>query len=605
MKYHRADIDGLRSLAILPVLLFHAEIPGFSGGFVGVDVFFVISGYLITSIILSEMQAEKFSIAQFYERRVRRIFPALLAVLLFVLLASPFFLLPSEFRALWRETLGALFFVANIVFWRESGYFAADAEAKPLLHMWSLGVEEQFYLLAPLFFYLVLRFAARWKLVLVVSAGLVSLALCILLTPIKPSASFYLVPTRAWELLAGSFLAFLPAASTHFKSLSQRTAGAALGLALLAISVFLLDSGTSFPGYAAILPVAGSALLIFFAEGTQVGRLLSVRPLVFVGLLSYSLYLWHWPLVVFFRDLGWLDLLAGKLAVLALSFIAAWLSWRFVETPTRDRRVLPSAPLLLGIVAASVCIVGVSLVFRSLDGWPSRFPDQTVAYDAARYDVSPARKRCHADGGLPDPAKACVLAGHKASLALWGDSHGVELSQAISERGISVKTLTYSSCPPALGLNSQGDRPLCAKHNEQVLKYLSQASDIGTVVLVAYYSGKADVMRRVSLSAAALHDAGKKVVVIGPTPAMGHGVDAPTYLARGGYRYFMYDGVRKSEFSDYFNRGTQIFFPEDVFCQRQTCDLLPMGKPLLFDGHHPSMHASRVMAGKLAHLLVD
>lgn len=188
---YRPDIDGLRALAILPVLLFHAKIPAFSGGFVGVDIFFVISGYLIASILVREFTEHNYSIVSFYERRLRRIFPALLTVLLFTLVASPFFLLPSEFKNLGRDTLSALFFVANINFWRQSGYFATNAETKPLLHMWSLGVEEQFYLFVPLLLWLVFRYAPKRRLIFVGLSLLLSLALCIHLTSIKPTATFF------------------------------------------------------------------------------------------------------------------------------------------------------------------------------------------------------------------------------------------------------------------------------------------------------------------------------------------------------------------------------------------------------------------------------
>ncbi|MBU2328303.1 MAG: acyltransferase, partial [Alphaproteobacteria bacterium] len=206
LKY-RSDIDGLRALAVVPVLLFHAGVTGFGGGFVGVDVFFVISGYLITSIIVREIDQGSFSIVRFYERRVRRIFPALFAVIAFACIVAPFALLPSELRTLANEVYGALAFVANIVFWRAADYFATSAEQKPLLHTWSLGVEEQFYIFTPIAIWIIARYARKALLPITILLLITSFAACIYFTPIKPSASFYLLPFRAWELLVGSILA--------------------------------------------------------------------------------------------------------------------------------------------------------------------------------------------------------------------------------------------------------------------------------------------------------------------------------------------------------------------------------------------------------------
>ena len=334
---HRTDIDGLRALAVLPILLFHAGIPGFSGGYVGVDIFFVISGFLITAIIDREMAAKTFSYVNFYERRIRRIFPALAVVLAFCLLAAWFILLPSEIADFAKSVIGTILFASNIVFFRQSGYFDRISEEKPLLHTRSLGIEEQFYIFFPIILFLIIRYAPKYRQHLVALIAAASFGLCVHLTPTSPSAAFYLIPTRAWELLAGSLLALGVVPVVRAGAVRSLLSG--LGIAMIVAAVILFDGTTPFPGVAALLPVAGTVLVIAYAPGTWTDRLLSLRPLVLVGLISYSLYLWHWPLIVFGRDLGWLDGSIGPaVAVVLVSLAMGALSSRFVEAPFRDRR---------------------------------------------------------------------------------------------------------------------------------------------------------------------------------------------------------------------------------------------------------------------------
>lgn len=610
---YRPDIDGLRAIAVLPVLLFHANIPGFSGGFVGVDIFFVISGYLITSILVKEFATNSYNIVSFYERRLRRIFPALLTVLLFVLAVAPFFLLPSEFRNLGRDVMSALLFVANINFWRQSGYFAEDAASKPLLHTWSLGVEEQFYLFTPIILWLIFRYASKHRLLIVGLGLLLSLAACIVLTPIKQDASFYLLPTRAWELLAGAWLAVYTTSRHPRGGVAAASPGllrnvlGLIGLALVLLAVFTYRENMSFPGYAAIAPVLGAALLIHAGQYSLSGRLLASRPLVQVGLMSYSLYLWHWPLIVFARDAGWLDSVVGRAGVVVLSLIAAQLTLRFIESPTRNRQKLPVRTLVLSTLSLSVLVTAVSITYAQLGGWPSRLPASVVAMDNARNDISPSRARCHADGGLPDPAKACVLGGNRADahVAVWADSHGVELSQAIGEQGVPVYAITYSACAPAVGYKSRIARPLCSKHNQQVLDFLSKSSQITTVVLTTYFTAdqQDEQIRLMKNSAAQLHQMGKRVILVGPTPVPDSRMDVPTWLARGGERYYTYSGLGAPQLRQEFQGIADVFAPADVFCKRDGCDLLLQGKPTIFDTHHPSMHAARIVAAGLLPML--
>lgn len=604
---YRPDIDGLRAFAILPVLLYHAGVPGFPGGFVGVDVFFVISGYLITLILVREITEDRYSVRSFYERRIRRIFPALLTVLAFVLVASPAFLLPSDFASIGRDAISALLFVANINFWRQSGYFAADAEAKPLLHMWSLGVEEQFYLITPIALFLIFRYAPRYRMLLVSIGFATSLAACIYLTPLKPSASFYLLPTRAWELLAGSLLALFVSRRDEILNGSSVALNNALGLVGIGLILFAIASFTKtmvFPGYWAIVPVAGAALLILSGQGSWTGRLLSSAPLVRVGLISYSLYLWHWPLIVFFRNYGWLDSAGGKFTVIALSASAAWATWRFIESPTRNKIFFSGPRLAMTVVSASLLIIATSAIFSSLNGWSSRYSETVVALDASRDDRSPDRERCHFEGGLPPLEKSCVLGKGEPTVAVWGDSHGVELAKAMSEEGFAVRELTYSSCPPAPTQPSKPERPYCQEHNSRVLTYLSTESSVKWVVLVAFYGNNitqsGELQYRIADTAMRLRAAGKQVVVIGPYTTIDGHSDVPSYLARGGQPFVPFNSSEIDAFRQRMEPFAQVFLPSDLFCRGGRCELTANASALFFDAHHPSMQAARLVARDLA-----
>lgn len=589
-------IDGLRALAITPVVLYHAGISIFSGGFVGVDIFFVISGYLITGIILRNLQTGTFSILGFYERRIRRIFPALFAMIAFVCIVSPMALLPSELRKLPIEIVGALTFVANIVFWRQSNYFATSAEEKPLLHTWSLGVEEQFYIFAPLMLWLIIRYAPRTLPLILVTCLILSFSLCVWFTPSEPSPSFYLLPFRAWELLVGSVLA-TGIARSAWRPINEGLAG--LGLVAILAAIFLIDAKTQFPGYAAALPVVGAALILQFGPGSLTGRLLSNRLPVLVGLLSYSLYLWHWPLIVFFRDWGLLDNTIGRLGVVAISFIIAWLSWKFIETPFRRNGNWPRKKLFVFAASGTaVLLVAAGVLWRS-DGWPSRFSPQAVAFDSARDDISPERKRCHIGDGDRPFAELCRLnadIGTEPSTIVWSDSHGVEISAAMAEAGLPLIQASYSACPPALGFYPP-ERPDCAAHNLRILEAIKAEPEIHTVVLIAYYLGYDDPALWTGLRRTidTVQASGRKVIVLGPVPNFKK--DIPSYLS-GGFG----SALPPEQVPPEFNRVTEsvpVISLIDMLCPGGVCPLVVNNKPLLFDTNHISITAARSIAAKL------
>ncbi len=373
MQY-RAEIDGLRALAVIPVVLFHAGIAGFGGGFVGVDIFFVISGYLITSIILSDQQKERFTLAGFYERRARRILPALMLVVLLSTIAAWYLLLPTELVDYGKSVASVGVFASNILFWTQSNYFAQTSEFIPLLHTWSLAVEEQFYLIFPVFMIWTVASTKSKRLITLVVVGLVSLIFCEWAWRNAPEANFFLAPSRVWELLVGVFCAFYLQQPRLHSSLIKQL-GSLAGFLMLIYSIGFYDKTIPFPSLYALVPVLGTALIILFTDkDTLVGRLLSLPFIVGIGLISYSAYLWHQPLFVFAR-LNSLDELGVPtlLGLSVLAFVMAYISWRWVEKPFRNRNWLSQRQVLWLAALCSLILIGLGLVFVVGGGFNERF----------------------------------------------------------------------------------------------------------------------------------------------------------------------------------------------------------------------------------------
>ena len=433
MKY-RPEIDGLRSVAVVPVILFHAGLGLFSGGFVGVDIFFVISGYLITTIILERLNGPGFSLLDFYARRARRILPALLLIMA---VTTPFawaWMLPSEFKDYAQSLAAVSLFSSNFLFWLESGYFAAAAEAKPMLHTWSLAVEEQYYLFFPLLLMLFWRRTARGTVILLCTILVLSLVTSEILWRQAPEANFYLLPSRAWELMVGS----LCAVSVLRFGEKPNSALAWLGLGLLVVSIFMFDKQTPFPSLWAIFPVAGTALILVCSGGTTVARLLSTRVMVGIGLISYSAYLWLQPLLALARIRDPMTPPVWFMVVLGLmSLPLAWLSWRFVEQPVRH---MPGAAwkVVTGAAVGSmaVFVAGAFLSTSSLHGdyFRSRLSPQNLELLAR---ITRFTEMSHEPISEPDSCRFAAVdydtamqsrfeacAGqHGKALVIFGDSH--------------------------------------------------------------------------------------------------------------------------------------------------------------------------------------
>ena len=455
MKY-RAEIDGLRALAVIPVILFHAGFERFSGGFVGVDVFFVISGYLITTIIWSELETNNFSIINFYERRARRILPALFLVMLTCLPFAWLWLLPGDMKSFSQALLAVSLFVSNVLFWKTSGYFAPTAELNPLLHTWSLAVEEQYYVFFPIFLMVTWRFGIRWVLGILIAVFFVSLAAAHWMVFLKPNMAFYLLPTRGWELLVGAFVAIYLIKVGPIRSAQIKNVGGVLGLAMILYAIFAFSEKTPFPSLYALVPTIGTALIILCAStNTIVGKVLGLKALVGVGLISYSAYLWHQPLFAFAKHRTFEDPSRSAMLFLVLaSLLLAYLSWKFVEQPFRDRHRFSRNLVFVQGFAFSLVFIVIGLAGHFSGGYSFRVSDRINTVISA-YDVH-AKLR---DGDNCNIAArnysipACIKGDPNSAtkVALLGDSHSSallpKLDEFLARQELALVQYTKNGCP--------------------------------------------------------------------------------------------------------------------------------------------------------------
>jgi peptidoglycan/LPS O-acetylase OafA/YrhL len=474
---YRSEIDGLRALAVVPVVLYHAGFQIFGGGFVGVDVFFVISGYLITGNIYTEMSGGRFSIIDFYERRIRRILPALYFVMIACLPFAWMWLFPREFIEFGRSVVSVCLFTSNIFFNREIGYFTSNTETWPLIHTWSLAVEEQFYLLFPILLLFSRALSTRSLILLLAALSAVSVGWADWQSRVDPQSDFYLLPTRAWELGFGAIVALIPRDKLALDS-RLSDALSLIGLSLLACAIFYFRPDMPLPGLWSLAPAGGSALLIAFATAeTKCGRWLGARPLVGLGLVSYSAYLWHQPLFAFARFRfavpagGWL-----MLASSAVAFAMAWASWRFVERPFRDRARFSRGSVFLGALATGITLIIIGRIIVLNRGFPTRMPAIEGVTDVGAY-----RNKCLDVRDL-NPSRlaemdACQLGDRKTKIdfLLIGDSHAAALADGIdaaaSRRGRRGLILAANACLPILGLEGQFPRSkdACRRMQESLI----------------------------------------------------------------------------------------------------------------------------------------
>jgi len=644
MKYRR-DIDGLRCLAIVPVVLYHAGARHFPGGFVGVDIFFVISGFLITSIIRHEIGEDRFTIASFYERRCRRILPALITVISVCFVVGYFVMLPGQYADFASSAMAAFLFVSNGFFWRQTGYFAPVAEWMPLLNTWSLAVEEQYYVLFPLFMLMVRRWRASRQLAVIGILFGGSFLLSVYGAQHHPSAAFYLTPFRAWELLLGVLIAYWPAPTLASRWL--RELGSLVGLLMLLVPVAVYDSQTLFPGFFAAVPCLGTALLLVLGQtgSSLVKSALENRVPVSIGLISYSLYLWHWPLFVFMRLRFAQMELSPALATLGtiISFLIAGASWHFVETPFRRKGFLNRRRIFKYAGISVVLALSIAVAVYVSGGMPGRVSPEVIAFERATEDINPSGALCRALVNEP----SCHSGGDDTdavSFALWGDSHAVAfwpaLERAMSGSGKRGTILWLPGCPPLLGatrVNVLGVEE-CKEFRERTMEFLCEPDNsIDTVFLSARWStpatgvlperghsfvepiedaesrelgpeeNKRVFIRSLKRTIHELRAAGKSIVLIGEAPDVGwhvpviralsaqHGTDLPRPISQP-EEAERHEFVQRALADLAQQEGVTFVQIWDLFCPEH-CLTAVEGRAIYSDTHHLSSFGAREFLG--------
>lgn len=667
MKYRR-EIDGLRAVAIIPVIFFHAGFNAFEGGFVGVDVFFVISGYLITTIILSDMNNQDFSIVTFYERRARRILPALFLVMLCCLPFAWMWLLPQHLKDFSQSLLAVSVFSSNILFWLESGYFGVASELKPLIHTWSLAVEEQFYVLFPLFLMVLWKLRKRWIFGSLMIVGVISLVAAQWGAYHYPLATFFLLHARGWELAIGALIAFyFLYKREHEEFIRSRKMTSEvfgfIGLLLICYSVVAFDENTPFPGLYALVPTVGAALIIVFSTSeTIVGRILGTKPMVGIGLISYSTYLWHQPLFSFARHRSLTEPGASLFLVLsALSIILAYISWRYVETPFRNKKVVSRKGVFTFAVAGSLAFAATGIAGHFENGFPGTKRVPQMVEEISSYAELSKSLELSCDKSLTENSSlsgACKIGykNNKNKFIIVGDSHARAITSSLNDialnNGIGGLNYTFYSCPPLLLSKSQ-------KYDEHQKSCNSLTKDLfdkaGTdevpeyVILMSRWtiyfeiirfnnneggiefgedaierhneftkkSGLKDALAKdIVASVRKIISSGKKVVLVYPVPEAGWNV--PDYLEKS---YFFDTNITamtaSTSYSVFKNRNKFTYnvldsigeydnlirvFPEKLFCNiyvEERCVTHLDGKPLYYDDDHLSYLGAKLLSEKI------
>ena len=633
---YRADIDGLRAIAVVAVILYHFWGKALPGGFLGVDVFFVISGFLITRILVRENEAGDYSILRFYDRRIRRIMPALLATMAVTSLIVWLIYLPVDAVGYAKSVIATLAFLSNAYFWRDGmAYFSNDAITKPLLHTWSLGIEEQFYIVFPLLIWLMMKLGGRrlaaWG---IAAIAAVSFALAVVATAINTGvvlynplamnawdvgvAAFYLLPTRAWELGLGAGLAI--AKQGTGPGAQARTLFAAAALAVLLASLAVVEPASYAPLPPATFACAATGLLIWFGQrDNPVARWVGAKPLVATGLVSYSLYLWHWPVYVFGRYVLIREPTSAQLtAMLALTVALAVLSWRYLEQPFRGRHI-PTRRVLAIVVALGAVLAGMALALLATGGAPGRFPPAVEAYDRAmtvHYQCPPAKRVPF--GGI----NGCLLTGSgggpaSAQVVLFGNSHAEMYAPAVEpvlgRRGLKGLMVSTGGCLPITRFNTSHE---CIGLMRGAIEAVARLRDASTVIVASTWprdiglvdaAGRAVPVPSWPQYLAALQEtldrlerAGKHVVLVGPAPWPGYNtasvaarelvfrgrMETPLQQSRAAYDA-RFGPVET--WLDTLDPRVTVVRPSAVLCDRLKCSFQIGGRPAYFDDNHLSL----------------
>jgi peptidoglycan/LPS O-acetylase OafA/YrhL len=642
MKY-RAEIDGLRAVAVIPVILFHAGFELFSGGFVGVDVFFVISGYLITTILIEDIENQRFSLVNFYERRARRILPALFFVMFFCIPFAWMWMLPNQMKDFSQSLVAVSLFASNVLFWRESGYFDAAAEEKPLLHTWSLAVEEQYYVLFPIFLFLAWRYGKNRVFWMIVAMTSISFLFSEWGWRNKATGNFYLAPTRAWELFTGSIAAFI----VQKNGVRKNNFLALLGLAAITFSIFAYDESTPFPSVYALVPVLGVVLLILYADkDTLTAKLLGTKVLVGIGLISYSAYLWHQPLFAFARirslEHPSLHLM---LALSLLSIFLAYFSWRYIEKIFRGNLIRQKHIFLLSTVGVFTFIT-MGITGHKSNGFSDRSVFQSIRiYEETINQGASGFRHCKLNSyfikGLD--GKICLIGNltQKPIGLLWGDSYAASALHGINNYLLSKEqsyiAILSNGCMPIPGISRDRNALNCSDTRQRnVLNWFLQQSELNELIWVGrfrslsgnyselspfYIDGLEPNLRsleaKIEQTTQALLDNNKRFVLVLDGPNFP--VSIPAYLAKGSFldadidpdltTVSVIEQRHKIGISlDSLNliEGLRYIDSLRLFCETLMCDgMMKNGIPLVVDTGHISHSASDILAAETFRVLRD
>lgn len=636
LKSFRHDINGLRAWAVLAVVLYHFGVPGFGGGFVGVDVFFVISGFLMTGIIVSGLERGTFSLWGFYLARARRIIPALLVLCLTLLILGWFWLPSADYKVLGTHAATALAFVSNMQFWREAGYFDTASHEKWLLHTWSLSVEWQFYILLPLGCLLLWHWLGRRGVKLaLIAAGLLSLALSIYVSQRWPSAAFYLLPTRAWQMLAGGGVWWLT--RQHAMSSRWGIVAEATGLLSIALAVVLFDTSLAWPGIYALVPVLGAMLVL--AANRQHSWFTSNVIARHLGASSYSIYLWHWPLVVVLTYAGEQDNLGWVVLGLLFSLLLGEASLRWVENPTRKGLTPLSINKQSWVLGTAVVMAGLLAVGARYQHVEGRIDPAIDLIANESLNLKPRRDECFTTSG--ETSKSCVYGGDDVRAIVIGDSHADAITTAVQAALPSSKygvvDWSYISCPTIFGLHVIADRPVekCYEFNkwasDNIKKY---SNDIPLVIInraSAYALGQHNIKDKMNMSlsyfnkkndhitqdflneykdklieTACSYAKKRHVFITRPIPEMM--VDVPKTMARG--MMFGKQVEVSISLEEYHQRhamvwsaqdeaarrcGVTILNPLPYLCHDGRCWGSKDGRPLYYDDDHMSEYGNKLL----------
>lgn len=630
MKY-RGEIDGLRALAVVPVMLFHAGFELFGGGFVGVDIFFVISGYLITTILIEDIENKRFSIINFYERRARRILPALFLVIFACIPFAWMWMDLSQMKDFSQSLVAVSLFASNILFWTESGYFAGAAEEKPLLHTWSLAVEEQYYLLFPIFLILAWRFGKNRVFWIIVFMSIFSLILSEWGWRKDSIANFYLAPSRAWELFAGSITAFI----IQKHGVQKNNLLSLIGLTAIIFSIFGYDKNIPFPSIYTLVPVLGVTFVVLYAKkGTLVAKLLSTKLFVGIGLISYSAYLWHQPLFAFARITGNREALLS-IVLFFMSFIFAYMSWKYVENPFRNKTLIKRKTIFIGSFACILSLIFIGAIGHYSNGFSNRFDDKQITFlnsfendlpnlnyisrngliekyrlDCDYYDLEALRSGYPTNIPKQISPNCIEKSLSQKTIFIWGDSHAQHFSYGLKkvfDQDFTIRQIATSGCDPKI-VNKDSEFDYCQKSNFQAIKYISETKPY-TVLLAQRMNH--NIENYIELISSLKKAGVSNIILVGPVPQWNkdlhdilvHNLDnVPKKL----FRFINHDIIKINEdllmeFSHY--PGVSFVDIIDLFCDQNGC-LVYLGDNMevgitTYDYGHLTPIASEYVAKKI------